>query len=469
MTEPLNIYMIGICGVAMGTLAGMLKTAGHNVAGSDSNVYPPMSTKLNDWGIKINNGYNPENIISPDLVIIGNAISRGNPEAEYVLNRRFPYTSMAGALYDFFLKDREIISICGTHGKTTTTALLSHILTTAGEDPSFLIGGVSKNYDSNFRLGRGRQFIIEGDEYDSAFFEKIPKFIIYRPHHIVITSLEFDHADIYSNIDEIKLWFRRLVNIIPSEGNIVLSGEYPVLNEITEKSLSRCSVFGKNSAGFRYELLKYSDMSELRITSKEYGSINLKSTLFGDFNFANIAGAVSMALLLGINKTDIQKAVETFSGVKRRQELIYENSSIKIYEDFAHHPTAIKSVLMEMKKRYPESVLWAIYEPRSATSRRNHLQNELPSSFEDADSILIKRPYNLDSIPVSERIDIEEVLGSLKKIGKSARLFDSVDDIISHVFANINLKEKNIITIMSNGGFDGIYRKIIEKAKSTAL
>ena len=236
---PKNIYMIGICGVAMGTLASMLHERGHAVSGSDQNIYPPMSDILQKSGMKLHGGFSASHVGSPDLVIVGNAISRGNPEVEHVLNRRIPYRSMAGALREFFLEGKEVVAVAGTHGKSTTTALLAHLLESAGLSPSFFVGGVARNYDANYRLGTGRHFIIEGDEYDSAFFEKVPKFIFYRPSHLVLTSLEFDHADIYRDLAEIELWFRRLVNIVPSEGSIVYSADYPNLKEIAAASRSR--------------------------------------------------------------------------------------------------------------------------------------------------------------------------------------------------------------------------------------
>lgn len=461
----MNIYMIGVCGVAMGSLAAMLKAAGHKVSGSDSDIYPPMSEKLSEWGVKTFNGYNPGNIGSPDLVIIGNAVSRGNPEVEHVLNTRLPYLSMAQAMYNFFLSEKEIISVSGTHGKTTTTALLYHILKTAGEDPSCFIGGVSNNLNSNFYIGQGRYFIIEGDEYDSAFFEKIPKFILYRPHHLVLTSLEFDHADIYKNIDEIKLWFSRLVNIIPSNGNIIFSNQYPHLKDAVKQSGLRTFDYGNTGSGFIYTFINYSgSYTHFTISGPGYDELKLKTKLFGDYNLANITAASAMSLELGVSKENIKSAVESFKGVRRRQELIFEKGNLKIYEDFAHHPTAIKYFLSELKKRFPDSAVCAVYEPRSATSRRNVFQKELADAFSAADRILIKKPYKLDTIPPEERIDIERVVKSINDTGKNALLFDNVDSIIDYALTGTG-HGNNIIAVMSNGSFDGIYHKLKARAK----
>ncbi len=466
-----EIYMVGIGGIAMGTLAGMLKSQGYNIVGSDENIYPPMSDMLKRWEIETFSGFDAANISQPDLAIIGNVVSRGNVEAEHILNMKIPYLSMAQALYDFFLKDKEVISISGTHGKTTTTALMAHILEVAGEGPSFFIGGVAKNYNTNFKLGNGKYFVIEGDEYDSAFFEKIPKFILYRPYHAVLTSLEFDHADIYNSFDEIKIWFKRLVNIIPSKGNIIFSAGYTHLKDVVSRSFSHCCSFGNDGADFCYKFIKYSGKyAELRIISKDFENIDLKTTLMGDYNYQNITSAVSMALQLGVDIALIRKAVASFEGVKRRQELIYDSEGIKIYDDFAHHPTSIRSVLKEMKKKYSEATVWAVYEPRSATSRRSIFQDDLPQAFFAADKTIIKQPYKLDSIPENEQIDIKKVLQIIKNEGKDARLFNNVDKIVDSIFSEIRPgNETNIIVIMSNGGFDGIYTKMIKKAEALAL
>ncbi|PKL35167.1 MAG: UDP-N-acetylmuramate:L-alanyl-gamma-D-glutamyl-meso-diaminopimelate ligase [Spirochaetae bacterium HGW-Spirochaetae-1] len=456
-----KIHLTGIGGIAMGTLACMLRESGYDITGSDSGVYPPMSDILRDARIEYG-PFSEDNAAAADLVIVGNAISRGNVEAEYVLNEKKPYLSMAGALHEFFLRDREVIAVCGTHGKTTTTALLAHILTVAGLDPSCFIGGNSINLGKNYRLGKGKYFIIEGDEYDSAFFEKVPKFIFYRPSHCILTSLEFDHADIYRDLDEISLWFKRLVNIIPSKGNIVYSSAYDTLRPVIAGSRSRCASFGSGGSDFTWHFSGYTEQgAALSLSSPGDGAeLALESTLFGDFNYANIAGAAGMALKLGIAAEDIIEAVKTFRGVKRRQEIIYRGANLVIYEDFAHHPTAIGYMLRTLAHRHTGSKIWAIYEPRSATSRRNVFQNELPGAFEPAGAVLMKTLFNPGAIPPGERLDLDRVRADLETRGKDARLFGDVDAIIRYVADHIDFGEENIIIIMSNGGFDGIYHEI---------
>jgi UDP-N-acetylmuramate: L-alanyl-gamma-D-glutamyl-meso-diaminopimelate ligase len=463
-----KIYMIGICGVAMGSLAAMFSEKGHHVSGSDQNVYPPMSDALRRSGITLYEGFNADNIGSPDLVIVGNAVSRGNPEVEYVLNKRIPYLSMAEALRNYFLSGKEVIAVCGTHGKSTTSALLAHILESAGQSPSFFVGGVVRNYESNYKIGSGRYFVIEGDEYDSSFFEKIPKFILYRPDHLLLTSLEFDHADIFNGLDEIELWFKRLVNIIPSNGNVVYSSDYANLAEIASASRSKRYSFGVRDSDFLHLFKGFAgDFAELAFKAPRC-AFGLKSRLFGRFNYANIAAAASMAVLLGTGIERIQRGVETFTGVRRRQELIYENGTVKIYEDFAHHPTAVKCTLEAVRERHPGARLWAVYEPRSATSRRNVFQSVLPSSFASADEIIIKSPYEGSAISADRKLDVRRLLDDIRVFNGNVRVLDRADDIVQYISKSIDIKNMSVIVLMSNGGFDGIYEKLAHALDSVA-
>ena len=451
--------MIGICGIAMGTLAAMLREQGHSVSGSDRNVYPPMSDILRNSGIGLHDGFSADHIGNPDLVIIGNAISRGNPEVERVLDGRIPYLSMAGALHKYFLRGREVIAVAGTHGKSTTTALLAHILESAGESPSFFVGGVLGNYGVNYRIGKGRHFIIEGDEYDSAFFEKVPKFIFYRPGSLVLTSLEFDHADIYRDLDEIELWFRRLVNIIPSGGSVCYSNEYGNLREIAATAFSKKISYGPGG-DYRVRFRGYSDDFSLLDIETPRGGYGVRTRLFGEYNYANIIAAISMADSLGVGGEAVRAGVESFTGVRRRQELIYRKGGVRIYEDFAHHPTAVRFALAAVRERHPGARVWAVYEPRSATSRRDVFQDVLPGSFRGADIVLIKTPYTGAAIAEGHRLDPNRLIDDIRAFNENAYLLPGVDDILDRIASAFDPGGDNVFVIMSNGGFDGIYDKI---------
>ncbi|MEW6527299.1 MAG: Mur ligase domain-containing protein [Spirochaetota bacterium] len=457
----LHIHFIGICGVGMSALAGMLLSQGHKVSGSDTDMYPPISTQLETLNIPLFKGFSSDTIetIKPDLVIIGNAISRGNPEVEAVLNKRIAYLSMAQSLYNFFLYNKEVIGVAGTHGKTTTTALLAYILDKAGMEPSFFIGGIPKNYGKNYHIGKGNYFVIEADEYDSAYFEKIPKFMIYRPTHCIMTSLEFDHADIYKNIDEIVVWFSRLKNLIPANGCIVYNGMYSHLRAINGKPLSVTKNYGMSDADCRY---LYKD--GILTISMDSKTIRAKPKIFGNFNYQNIAAAVAMALTLGVSEEAIASAIDSFEGVKRRQEILYSSNYLTIIEDFAHHPTAIHNVLHEVSERYPGSQIIAVYEPRSATSRRNVFQQELPLAFSDADFVLMKRPYRLDKVPEHEQINIDQVIDEVRGQSIPAYVFETVDEIVCEAFKQIQNKH-TVMVVMSNGGFDGIYDLLVSQAQ----
>ncbi len=458
---------MGIGGVAMGTLACMLKTSGYRVTGSDSGVYPPMSGILAEAKIPVTEGFAPENFEGADLVVVGNAMTRGNPEVEALLNSTTRYCSMATAIRQFFLQGKEVIAIAGTHGKTTTTALLSHILVTAGEDPSCLIGGVSIDLGANFRLGEGRYFVIEADEYDSAFFEKVPKFIFYRPRHLVLTSLEFDHADIYDSLDEITKWFRYLIRTIPSEGNLVYNAGNDILAELAEEAYSRVLSYGTEESNIAASFLRYENGYGIHLLKDhETDGFELPTQLIGEFNLQNISAAAAMALRLGISRKRVIDGIKTFRGVKRRQEMIFEAENLTVYEDFAHHPTAIAAVLAAFRHRYPGAAIMALYEPRSATSRRKVFQDELPGAFSEADRIMIKSPFNLEGIPDDEQIDIPAVIENLHGMGKNAGLFFDVEAMIDELVDEIKPSVETIVVIMSNGGFEGIYTKMIERLKA---
>lgn len=461
--EKKRIHLIGICGIAMGSLAGMLKLRGHAVTGSDTDVYPPMSDILRGMDIPVTGGYRENNVDGADLVVIGNAISRGNPEAERVLDEGIPYCSMAQALQRFFMEGKEVVAVAGTHGKTTTTALLSHILRVAGEDPSFFVGGVLRNYDTNFGLGNGRYFVVEGDEYDSAFFEKVPKFVIYRPRHLILTSLEFDHADIYRDLGEIELWFRRLVNMIPSRGNVLYARDYENLKGIVAASRSRCHSYGRGDADIAWQVK--GDMKEaVALTLAWDGTrLDVESPLRGDYNYMNVTAAAGMAFRLGVPGEMIQKGIASFQGVRRRMELLFQKGETLVYEDFAHHPTAIGNVLAHLRERYPQHVLWAVYEPRSATSRRSALAHLLPQAFVKADHVLIREPYRLETIREEERIDIAGVIREIVRLkgdGERTGVYRDADDIVAAITRSFDQQGKNVIVIMSNGGFEGIYDKM---------
>lgn len=455
-----SVYMIGICGVAMGALALMFRERGAAVSGSDRNVYPPMSDVLREGGVSLYEGFDPGRIGSPDLVVIGNAVSRGNPEAEHVLNEGLPYLSMAGALREHFLRGNEVVAVAGTHGKTTTTALLAHIMESAGMEPSFFIGGVARNYGSNYRLGSGRYFIIEADEYDSAFFEKFPKFILYRPSHLVLTSLEFDHADIYRDLGEIEKWFGRLVNMVPSAGSVVYSSRYGNLGALAAGSLSRCVSYGGVEAGYRCSVEGFDgDFTLLNVDSPE-GPLNVRCPLIGAFNHDNCLAALAMARRLGVDDGAIMKGIESFLGVKRRQELILRRDNLRVYEDFAHHPTAIRGLIESMRERHPGARIWALYEPRSATSRRKVFQESLPASFRAADEILIRRPFEGSPLPAGEELDVDRLMNDLRALRPGARLFESGIDMADCLAGSLPEEGEQVVLVMSNGGFDGIYERL---------
>ena len=453
----------------MASLAGMLKQRGFRVTGSDAAAYPPMSVFLGEMGIPVAQPFDPRNLSPrPDLVIVGNAISRGNPELEHLLDERIPFCSLPQILHDEFLRSKEVLVVAGTHGKTTTTSMLSWIFHTAGQQPSFLIGGIAENFGSSFALGQGRHFILEGDEYDTAFFDKGPKFLHYFPDSVILTSVEFDHADIYKDLDAVEIAFKRLVNLVPRRGRIVAFDS----GESVERCLSRafCPVE-------RYGSAAHSDwqVANLRLDpSRTTWSVLRKGEPWADFEFSlggeynvwNATAAAALAASCGISKDEIRAALKTFKSVKRRLEVKAQVNGVTIIDDFAHHPTAIASTLAALRSRYPGARIWTILEPRSNTLRRNVLQNDLARSLALADEIVVAGVFKSDSIPEAERLDLAALAMQIQKHGRRARVIADVESIVAMVATE--MRSGDVVAILSNGGFGGIYEKLPQRLRSLA-
>jgi len=458
MQKPVHrIHFLGICGTAMGAVAAAFRELDYIVTGSDDNVYPPMSTFLETKGIRISSGFRPENLPAElDLVVVGNALCRGNPELEAVLDRKLLYRSLPETLKDFFLQGKTNIVVTGTHGKTTTTSLITWIFREAGCDPGFLIGGIARDLAQGAAFGHSNFFILEGDEYDTAFFDKRSKFLHYLPETVVINNIEFDHADIFPSLDEIKLSFRRLVNIVPSRGSIFVNADDANCAEVVTKSLSQVFTVGfKEDATHRITAARYDDVgSEFVLHDHEF-----RSSLIGEFNVRNAAMAVSVALAYRLPIKVIQSALARFAGVARRQELRGEANGIKVIDDFGHHPTAIRETLLALRGRYPGHKIWAIFEPRSNTTRRAIFQTALPEALKFADGVILARVARLDQIPPGDRLDPERVVQMIRAGGIPAFYEPHVDDILQRV--KPLAKPGDIIVVFSNGGFEGIHQRLL--------
>jgi UDP-N-acetylmuramate: L-alanyl-gamma-D-glutamyl-meso-diaminopimelate ligase len=474
MNDKKHIHLIGICGTAMASLAGMLKQRGFRVTGSDAAAYPPMSDFLAELGIPVAQPFDARNLEpAPDLVVVGNAISRGNPELEHILDQRIPFCSLPQLLHDEFLRGKEVLVVAGTHGKTTTTSMLAWIFHTAGMQPSFLVGGIAENFGSSFHLGQGKHFILEGDEYDTAFFDKGPKFLHYFPDAIILTSVEFDHADIYKDLEAVETAFKRLVNLIPRRGRIIAFDGMAA--EATESaSLERCL----SKAFCPVERYGASPNSAWRITNLRLDSdkttwtvldggrvwADLEFPLAGEYNVWNATAAAAMASAYGISKEEISAALKTFKSVKRRLEVKAEVNGITIIDDFAHHPTAIAGTLKALRARYAGARLWAILEPRSNTLRRRVLQADLARSLAVADEIIVAGVFRSEALPENERLELPELAADIQKHGRRARLIANADEIVEKIAPE--MRSGDIVAILSNGGFGGIYEKLPAKLRS---
>ena len=462
-----HIHLIGICGTAMASLAGMLREQGHKVSGSDAAAYPPMSDQLREQGISIMEPYSAANLQErPDLVVVGNAISRGNPELERVLDERMLMTSMAALIHDEFLLGRERLVVCGTHGKTTTTSMLAWIYAIAAQaDPkfatSFLIGGVAENFGTSFKVDvDSKTFLLEGDEYDTAFFDKGPKFLHYFPDAAILTHVEFDHADIYADLAAVKTAFKRMVNLIPGRGRLIAYDGSENVTECCARALCSVERYGFQEQSFwrATGMRQQGATTSWTLLRGGHHFADLKLPMAGEHNALNATAAAALAAGQGIPAEIIVQALASFKSVKRRLEVRAELAGITIIDDFAHHPTAIRETLRALRGAYPGRRLWAVLEPRSNTLRRNVFEQELIEALALADNVVLASVFKSEAVPAGERLDPAAVIAALEALGTPAVLCAHAEEIVTEITPR--LRRGDVVAILSNGGFDGIYEKL---------
>jgi len=464
MAEKNHYHFIGVCGTAMGAVAAAMKERGITVTGSDERIYPPMSTFLEDSGVEIVEGYRASNIPeSADVIIIGNTISRGNEEAEEALNRKLLYQSLPEVLKDQFLRGKRNFVVTGTHGKTTTSAILTWVLQSAGLEPGYMIGGIPGN------LGRGACFtdsefnVLEGDEYDTAFFDKRSKFLHYLPEFVIVNNIEFDHADIYDSLDEIKLTFRRLLNIVPGGGMTVVNGDDCNVLDVIEGA--PCPVrtlgFGKR-CDMRIEEVSYeTDGSSFTLVDERY-----TIPMVGEFNVRNAAMAVAGGMFAGLSPDEVRSAFSSFRGIARRQQLRGEVRGVRVIDDFAHHPTAIRLAVLALRQRYPDARLWVVFEPRSNTTRRNIFQAELADALASADRAVVPAIEDPEKFAEEERLDPEQLVRDIDVGGGRGVYLPTVEEIAEYVVAEVEAGD--VVAILSNGGFGGLHGILLERLGEAA-
>ncbi|MBL6994711.1 UDP-N-acetylmuramate:L-alanyl-gamma-D-glutamyl-meso-diaminopimelate ligase [Desulfobacula sp.] len=456
-----KIHLIAACGTGMGTLACLLKEMGYKVSGSDQNVYPPMSDFLKEKGISLFTGYDPLNLDhDPDLVIIGNAVTRLNVEAQAILQRGIPYLSMPQAVNKFIAKDKKIILVTGTHGKTTTSSIMAHILFKAGMDPCFMIGGILKDFNSSFRMGSGKYMVIEGDEYDTAFFDKGPKFMHYDPEITIMTGIEFDHADIFTDIDHIKTVFSTFVKKIEKESHIIAFDNNDNLKEVLADSAASVETYGLQ-AQWSFSNHVQQNLKTFFDVQGPDKTISIETNMVGEHNLFNCLACIAAANKIGISDKNLIKALKTFSGIKRRQEIRGIKHGITVMDDFAHHPTAVRETIKAVKPFYKEGRVIAVFEPRTNTSMRSFFQDTYPDSFLDADMVCVCEPGIKKNIPLNDKFSTRQLVADIAKRGIEAYYFKNSDVIIS--FLVPKLRRNDLVLIMSNGGFDNIHINLLEK------
>jgi UDP-N-acetylmuramate: L-alanyl-gamma-D-glutamyl-meso-diaminopimelate ligase len=454
-----SVHFVGICGTAMASAAAAMQEKGVKVTGSDQNVYPPMSTFLVERKIEVISGYAEQNLNhKPDLVVIGNAISRGNPEAEYALDHKLPYCSLPELLKHYFIRGKRSLVVTGTHGKTTTTSLLTWVFEHNGLNPSFLIGGIPNNLGQGARFTDSEWFIIEGDEYDTAFFDKRSKFVHYLPEVGIINNLEYDHADIFPDLDAIKTTFKHFIRLIPRNGLLLANGDDPNLPPLLDVNFCPVKRFGlgENNAVRAFNM-RYGPTA----TEFETPSFKFHTNFVGELNVRNALAVVACAKHCGLTNHQIQSAFDTFKGVKRRLEIRGIAGGVTVVDDFGHHPTAIRETLRALRIKYPTQKLWAIFEPRTNTTRRNIFQAELAASFADADAVVVSQVARLDLLPPEARLDPQKLMHDLQTAGKQAAYLPDVDAIVTHVAKQAEGGE--VVVVFSNGGFGGIHAKLLDR------
>jgi UDP-N-acetylmuramate: L-alanyl-gamma-D-glutamyl-meso-diaminopimelate ligase len=459
-----HIHLIAVGGVAMATFAAMLKERGYQVSGSDQGVYPPMSDFLARAGIILIQGYRAENLSpAPDLVVVGNAVSRTNPEVAALLKSRIPYASFPQALGELFLPGKRSLVIAGTHGKTTSTALLGWVLEKAARQPSVLLGGISRNFAQGYQLGNGEFFVIEGDEYDTAFFDKGPKFLHYRPQGVIVNAIEFDHADIYRDLDHVKQAFARLLALVPDGAPIVICNDFPAALDIAQATQKPFTTFGLSTHAHWQAHDVRDDRQQLHFTvaHQQHEIARFATPMMGQMNVRNALGVIALCCSLGIPITELIPGFASFLGVERRQELIGEANGITIIDDFAHHPTAVTVTIEAVKMRYPQRRLWAVFEPRSNTCRRRIFQQPLTKALARADGVIIGPVFTKPQDPVAteELFSPAELTADLQQLGKKAHAGQGTEEIVA--FLTGQCRAGDVVLIMSNGEFGGLPRKLL--------
>jgi UDP-N-acetylmuramate: L-alanyl-gamma-D-glutamyl-meso-diaminopimelate ligase len=469
--QPRHIHLIAACGTGMGSLAGMLKARGYHVTGSDQYVYPPMSTQLQDWGIPLYNGFSAARLVPrPDLVIVGNAVSRDNAEVMATEQAGIPVMSFPQALAHFFIQERHSVVVTGTHGKSTTTALIAWLLQHAGYEPGFFVGAVMRNIDGTFGLGQGPHFVVEGDEYDSAYFDKGPKFLHYRPRTAVLTSLEFDHADIYRDLDHVRSAFARFIPLLPADGCLVACHDAPHVRELlaTVPIAASIQTYGLQSGTEWQVVAWHADATGTHLAVHHHGQPfgSFTSPLFGPHNAQNVLAAVVVTQHLGLLPTQIAAGLAAYTHIKRRCEVRGVARGITVLDDFAHHPTAVRVTLEGVRQAYPGARLWAVFEPRSATSRRAVFQHEYAQAFHAADRVLIADVYHhREQLPSEACFSPRILVEALRAQGGEAWFYPTTEEILHHLCRDAQASD--VILIMSNGGFDNIHQRLLVALEQT--